>query len=77
MKDQIWSWPITHLHMIQVVINHTSLVGRQPRLPVDVVMGITLEDDKEDFIKNQQEIFRTAYCFQKNERSWTETKEVL
>ena len=24
-------------------------------------MGITLEDDNEDFIKNQQEIFRTAY----------------
>ena len=37
------------------------MFGRQPRLPVDVVMGITLEDDNEDFIKNQQEIFRTAY----------------
>ena len=37
------------------------IFGRQPRLPVDVVMGITLEDDNEDFIKNQQEIFRTAY----------------
>ena len=37
------------------------MFGRQPRLPVDVVMRITLEDDNEDFIKNQQEIFRTAY----------------
>ena len=37
------------------------MFGRQPRLPVDVVMGITLEDDNEDFVKNQQEIFRTAY----------------
>ena len=37
------------------------MFGRQPRLPVDVVMGITLEDDNEDFIKSQQEIFRTAY----------------
>ena len=37
------------------------MFGRQPRLPADVVMEITLEDDNEDFIKNQQEIFRTAY----------------
>ena len=37
------------------------MFGRQPRLPVDVVMGITLEDDNEDFIKSQQDIFRTAY----------------
>ena len=37
------------------------MFGRQPRLPVDVVMGITLEDDNEDFVKNQQKIFRTAY----------------
>ena len=36
-------------------------VIRQPRLPVDVVMGIALEDDNEDFIKTQQEVFRTAY----------------
>ena len=37
------------------------MLGRQPRLPVDVAMGITLEDDNEDFIKKQQKIFRTAY----------------
>ena len=37
------------------------MFGRQPRLPADVFMGITLEDDNEDFVKNQQEIFRTAY----------------
>ena len=37
------------------------MLGRQPRLLVDVVVGITLEDDSEDFIKNQQKIFRTAY----------------
>ena len=37
------------------------MLGIQPRLQVDVVMGIILEDDNEDFIKNQQEIFRTAY----------------
>ena len=37
------------------------MFGRQPRLPVDVVMGIILEDDNEDFVRNQQEIFRAAY----------------
>ena len=37
------------------------MFGRQPRLPVDVVIGITLEDDNDDFVKNQQEMFRTAY----------------
>ena len=37
------------------------MFGRQPRLPVDVVMGITLEDDNENFVKNQQKIFRTAH----------------
>ena len=37
------------------------MFGQQPRLPVDIAMGITLEDDTDDFIKNQHEIFRTAY----------------
>ena len=37
------------------------MFGRQPKILVDVVMGITLEDDNKDFIKNQQEIFRTVY----------------
>ena len=31
------------------------MFGRQPRLLVDVVMGITLEDDNEDFIKRSSE----------------------
>ena len=37
------------------------MFGRQPRLPIDVAMGITLDDDADDFVKSQQEIFRTAY----------------
>ena len=37
------------------------MFGRQPRLPIDVAMGITLDDDEDDFVKSQQEIFRTAY----------------
>ena len=37
------------------------MFGRQPRPPVDVVMGITLENDNGDFVRNQQEIFRIAY----------------
>ena len=31
------------------------------RLPVDVVMEITLEDDNEEFVRNKQELFRLAY----------------
>ena len=47
------------------------MFGRQPRLPVDVVMGITLEDHNEDFVKNQKEIFSTAYDItsRKNQRN--------
>ena len=37
------------------------MFGRQPRLPIDVAMGITLDDDADDFVKSQQEIFQTAY----------------
>ena len=37
------------------------MFSRQPRLPIDVAMGITLDDDTDDFVKSQQEIFRTAY----------------
>ena len=37
------------------------MFGRQPRLPIDVAMGITLDDDADDFVKSQQEIFHTAY----------------
>ena len=37
------------------------MFGRQPRLLIDVAMGITLDDDADDFVKSQQEIFRTAY----------------
>ena len=37
------------------------MFGRQPRLPIDIAMGLYLEDVTDDFIKNQQEIFRTAY----------------
>ena len=33
------------------------MFGRQPRLPIDVAMGITLDDDADDFVKSQQEIF--------------------
>ena len=36
------------------------MFGRQPSLPVERAMGITLEEDTDDFIKNQQKIFRTA-----------------
>ena len=39
------------------------MLGKQLRLPVDVAMGITLEGDTDDFIKNQQEIFKTACDF--------------
>ena len=27
--------------------------GRQPRLPIDVTMGITLDNDADDFVKPQ------------------------
>ena len=37
------------------------MFGREPRLPVDVAMGITLDEDTDDFIKSKQEIFGTAY----------------
>ena len=40
---------------------YLMMFGRQPRLPIDVAMGITLDDDADDFVKSQQEIFRTAY----------------
>ena len=33
------------------------MFGWQPRLPIDVAMGITLDDDVDDFVKSQQEIF--------------------
>ena len=33
------------------------MFGRQPRLLIDVAMGITLDDDADDFVKSQQEIF--------------------
>ena len=36
------------------------MFGRQPRLLIDVTMGITLDDDADDFVKSQQEIFQTA-----------------
>ena len=37
------------------------MFGREPRLPIDVAMGITLDNDADDFVKSQQEIFHTAY----------------
>ena len=37
------------------------MFGRQPRLPIDVAMGINLDDGADDFFKSQQEIFQTAY----------------
>ena len=68
-KKKAWPKYLSDLVMAYNSSTHDStgfspyflMFGRQPRLPVDVVMGITLEDDNEDFIKNQQEIFRTAY----------------
>ena len=41
--------------MSQQDIHH--MFGRQPRLLIDVAMGITLDDDADDFVKSQQEIF--------------------
>ena len=37
------------------------MFGRQPRLPIDVTMGITLDGNADDFVKSQHEIFQTAY----------------
>ena len=37
------------------------IFGQQPRLPIDVAMGITLDDDAYNFIRSQQETFQTAY----------------
>ena len=33
------------------------MFGQKPRLPIDFVIGITLEDDADNCIKSQQEIF--------------------
>ena len=56
------AWPIylPDLVMVYNSATHDStgyspyfmMFGRQPRLPVDIAMGITLEDDTDDFIKN-------------------------
>ena len=68
-KKKAWPKYLPDLVMAYNSATHDStgyspyfmMFGRQPRLPVDIAMGITLEDDTDDFIKNQQEIFRTAY----------------
>ena len=68
-KKKAWPKNLPDLVMAYNSSTHDSrgylpyflMFGRQPRLQVDVVMGIILEDDNENFIKNQQEIFRTAY----------------
>ena len=68
-KKKVWPKYLPDLVMAYNSATHHStgyspyfmMFGRQPRLPVDIAMGIALEDDTDDFIKNQQEIFRTAY----------------
>ena len=37
--------------------SYFMMFGGQPRLPIDVALGIALENDAGDFIKSQQEIF--------------------
>ena len=41
--------------------SYFMMFGSQPRLLIDVAMGITLDDNADDFVKSQQGIFQTAY----------------
>ena len=68
MKKEAWPKYVADLALAYNSSTHESMgyspyfmmFGRQPRLSIDVAMGITLDDDIDDFVKSQQEIFQTA-----------------